>query len=95
MILNKKHYEIAGNFKYPATKFVWALKMLPWIRSQVARIYILTRREMISFQFYLSLIVDESRYKTNCNFETAIPHYTDGAGRNMLRIGWSRVFSPN
>ena len=39
---------------------------------------------MVSFQFYLSLIMDESRYKTNCDFETAIPHYIDGVGRKYI-----------
>ena len=63
--------------------------MLPWIRLQVARIYILTKRKMISFQFYLSLIMEESRYKTNYDFETAIPHYIDltALGENIFRIG--------
>ena len=54
--------------------------MLPWIRSLVARIYILTRYEIISFQFYL----EESRYKTNYDSETAIPHYIDGVGRKYI-----------
>ena len=44
---------------------------------------------MISFQFYLFLIIDESRYKTNCDFETAIPHYIEGVGGkySIFRIG--------
>ena len=25
-----------------------------------------------------------SRYKTNCDFETAIPHYIDGVGRKYI-----------
>lgn len=56
--------------------------MLPWIRLQVARIYILTRREMI-------LKMDESRFKTNCDFETAIAHYVDS-----LEGGLSPTSSP-
>ena len=41
--------------------------------SQVERIEISIRRGLINLQFYLG-----SRYKTNCDFETAIPHYIDG-----------------
>ena len=52
---------------------VCALKMLPRIRLQLARICILIRSEMIYSQFYL--IMNESRYKSNCDLETAIPHY--------------------
>ena len=70
-------------------------EVLPWICSQVARIYILIKREMVSFQFYLSLIMDQSRYKTNCDFETAIPHYIDGVGRKYIpRIGLRRYATP-
>ena len=29
-------------------------------------------------------INDGSRYKTNCDFETAIPHYIDGVGRKYI-----------
>ena len=28
--------------------------------------------------------VIRSRYKTNCDFETAIPHYIDGVGRKYI-----------
>ena len=33
---------------------------------------------------FLFLINDGSRYKTNCDFETAIPHYIDGVGRKYI-----------
>ena len=50
---------------------------------------------MVSFQFYLSLIMDESRYKTNCDFEMAILHYIDGVGRKYIcRIGLCRYATP-
>lgn len=52
---------------------VCALKMLPRIRLQLARIYILIRSEMIYSQFYL--ITNESRYKSNCDLEMAIPQF--------------------
>ena len=39
--------------------------------------------------------MDESRYKTNCDFETAIPHYIDGVGRKYIRrIGLRRFATP-
>ena len=89
MILNTKHYEIAGKFQISSDE----------IYLSVTNVTMDTFAGGKNIHFDPvrndSLIVDESRYKTNCDLETAIPHYTDGAGRNILRIGWSRVFSPN
>ena len=63
--------------------------MLPWIRSQVARIYILTYREMISCQFYLfdTKLIAILRRQYRIILTTL--------GENIFRIGRSRIFSPN
>ena len=53
---------------------VCALKMLPRIRLQLARICILIRSEMIYFQFYL--IMNKSRYKSNCDLQYRILYHT-------------------
>ena len=71
-----------GEFQIPVTNFLLETS-LPWIRF--------TDRENWNFDQALFivlfiLVMAGSRYKTNCDFETAILHYIGGVGRKYILV---------
>ena len=75
---------IGFNVEIDVVALNWVVTYANKYVSQVERIEISIRRGLISFTVLFILINDGSRYKTNCDFETAIPHYIDGVGRMYI-----------
>ena len=66
-------------------------KGLDWAPILVVLSYLCTNFGTFVQSVTIIPLSDGSRYKTNCDFETAIPHYIDGyLGGNIFRIGRSR-----